>query len=116
MQENVNTTPTPYNIGFLLIDGFALMSFSAVVEPLRAANLIAKSKLYEIDYYSIEKDFATSSSDAVIKSSKALNKMSHLDLLFVVAGAGSTSYQNSKVTKILKQLANQGVMLGGDDG
>lgn len=116
MQKNTQKRDSVFNIGFLLIDGFALMSFSAVVEPLRAANLIAKNKLYEIDYYAIEKKFSTSSSGAIIESTKPLNQMSHLDLLFVVAGLGSTSFKNTKVTKLLKQLANQGITLGGVSG
>ena len=32
-------------IGLLLIDGFALMSYSSVIEPLRAANLLSEKKL-----------------------------------------------------------------------
>ena len=116
MTTNDKITTIAFNIGFLLIDGFALMSFSAVVEPLRAANLISKSKLYEIDYYSIEKDFSKSSSEAIIKSTKALNDMSHLDLLFVVAGTGSTSFKSEKISKLLRQLDKQGVTLGGVSG
>ncbi len=116
MTNSKNTQPSPYNIGFLLIDGFALMSFSAVVEPLRAANLISKQTLYEIDYYSVEKKYAVSSSQAIIESTKTLNELSHLDLLFVVAGSGSTSYKSNKINKHLKQLANQGIMLGGVSG
>ena len=54
MIRNTKEPTTPYKIGFLLLEGFALMSFSAVVEPLRAANLIAKKELYEIDYFSTE--------------------------------------------------------------
>ena len=110
------TTQGSYKIGFLLIDGFALMSFSAVVEPLRAANLISKSNLYEIDYYSVEKNFSRSSSKAIIESTKSLNDMSHLDLLFVVAGTGSTSFKSTKVSKLLRQLDKQGVTLGGVSG
>lgn len=110
------TIQPTFNIGFLLIDGFALMSFSAVVEPLRAANLISKSKLYEIDYYSIEKDFSTSSSEAIIESTRNLNDMSHLDLLFVVSGSGSTSFKNTKISKLLSQLSKQGITLGGVSG
>ena len=107
---------SPFKLGFLLIDGFALMSFSAVVEPLRAANLIAKNKLYEIDYYSIDEHSSHSSSGAIIKSTKALNNMNHLDFLFVVAGLGSTSFKEEGVFKLLRKLAKQGVTLGGVSG
>ncbi len=107
---------SPFKLGFLLIDGFALMSFSAVVEPLRAANLIAKNELYEIDYYSIDEHSSQSSSGAIIKSTKALNNMNHLDFLFVVAGLGSTSFKEEGVFKLLRKLAKQGVTLGGVSG
>jgi len=33
-------------IGFLLVENFSLMSFSAAVEPLRAANVLAERQLY----------------------------------------------------------------------
>lgn len=112
----MNKSKLPYNVGFLLIDGFALMSFSAVVEPLRAANLISKNKLYEIDYYSMEKEFSKSSSGAIIESTKVLTDMNHLDLLFVVAGLGSTSFKDAKILKLLRKLSKQGVTLGGVSG
>src|SRR3970040_2887833 len=34
------------SVGFLLVPGFALMSYAAAVEPLRAANLISGRELY----------------------------------------------------------------------
>ena len=37
---------TPQTVGLLLIPGFALMSYASVVEPLRAANLLAGKELY----------------------------------------------------------------------
>jgi len=33
-------------VGFLLVPGFALMSYAAAIEPLRAANLLAGKTLY----------------------------------------------------------------------
>ena len=48
-------------IGLLLIDGFALMSYSSVVEPLRAANLLSEKKLYSISNLS-SRNISTSSS------------------------------------------------------
>lgn len=121
MIRNTKEPTTPYKIGFLLLEGFALMSFSAVVEPLRAANLIAKKELYEIDYFSTEnksteKQSTQSSSGAIIESTKTLNEMNHLDLLFVVGGYGSTSFKDENVFKLLRKLAKQNVTLGGVSG
>ena len=116
----MDKSKTPYKLGFLLVDGFALMSFSAVVEPLRAANLIAKKPLYEIDYYSINEGASsaksTSSSGAIIESTKSLQNISHLDYLFVVSGMESTSFNNDSVFKLLRKLSNQGITLGGVSG
>ena len=38
-------------IGLLLIDGFALMSYSSVVEPLRAANLLSEKNFTAYQIY-----------------------------------------------------------------
>ena len=51
----------PIRIGLMLIDGFALMSYSAVVEPLRAANLLAERPLYHIRHIAEFGSRATSS-------------------------------------------------------
>ena len=38
-------------IGFLLLPGFALMSFAAATEPYRAANLLAGRALYRLRFF-----------------------------------------------------------------
>ena len=43
MGEGQTSTQT---VGFLLVPGFALMSYAAAIEPLRAANLISGRPLY----------------------------------------------------------------------
>ncbi|PLU82996.1 AraC family transcriptional regulator, partial [Sinorhizobium medicae] len=35
-------------VGFLLVRNFALMSYAAATEPLRAANLLAARPLYQV--------------------------------------------------------------------
>ena len=59
-------------IGLLLIDGFALMSYSSVVEPLRAANLLSDNNLYNICHLSPEGKKSVSSSGALIKTESIL--------------------------------------------
>jgi len=116
MPNNSNGPSQAFNIGLLLVDGFALMSFSSVIEPLRAANLISKNVLYEIDYYSSEKELSTSSSGATVASTKSLSDMAHLDILFVVAGLGSTTFNNHDILRLLRHLAKQRIILGGVSG
>lgn len=41
----------PTRVGILPISGFALMSYACTVEPLRAANLLAGRRLYEVVHF-----------------------------------------------------------------
>ena len=50
----------PQRIGFLLIDGFALMSYACAVEPLRAANLLGETELFSLRMISVEEGGAGS--------------------------------------------------------
>ena len=70
-------------IAIYLIDGFALMSFASVVEPLRAANLMAGRLLYDIRTIPANGKEATSSGGAVIPRSDGQGRP---DLALVVAG------------------------------
>ncbi len=110
------TIQQPFRVGFLLIDEFALMSSSAAIEPLRAANLIAGQCLYEIEYFSVVNNFSTSSSGAIINATARLEDANDLDLLFVVAGYGSVAFNDQGVFRQLRRLDKLGIVLGGVSG
>ena len=44
----VRAESSPQIFAFLLVDGFALMSFASAVEPLRAANTLAGREVYRV--------------------------------------------------------------------
>ncbi len=105
-----------FKVGFLLIDGFALMSYAAGSEPLRAANLIANRELYEIrNFPEIGLD-ARSSSGAIIESDIEVAELQKLDLLLVAAGGEPSTYDNAETFRLLRRLSKQGVTLGGLSG
>ena len=54
--------------GFILIDGFALMSYASASEPLRAANLLAGRDLYRLSAFSPDGSMARASSGALVPS------------------------------------------------
>lgn len=105
-----------FRIGLLLIDGFALMSYASVVEPLRAANLLAPSVLYNVINLPASGDIAQSSSGIRIERSGNIGSDVDFDLLLVIAGGDPTTFRNEKVLNWLKQLAGRGVRLGGVSG
>src|ERR1700739_1968329 len=75
----------PIRIGFLLIDGFALMSYASVVEAFRAANTLSGRLLYEWKHISIKDTFASASNGARIWTDARITDALELDLLLVCA-------------------------------
>ncbi|XSG83035.1 MAG: GlxA family transcriptional regulator [Methyloligella sp. ZOD6] len=105
-----------YRICFLLIDGFALMSYAATVEPLRAANLLAGRRVYEISHAAPAGEFATSSSGARIEADAEIGVDLDFDLVLVVAGGDPVSFDDDHTFSWLRSLGRHGVRLGGVSG
>ena len=113
----VTSTSSPeLNIGFLLIDDFALMSYAAAVEPLRAANLLAGKLLYRLHHIAVAGSRAISSSGAIIEATVNVADPIDLDLLLVVAGGDPATFVDGAVFSWLRQLSRNGVVLGGVSG
>ncbi len=107
---------TAFRVGFLLVDGFALMSYSSAVEPLRAANLLAGKTLYDIRHLPVTGGRAVSSSGAVINATEHVGEQVDYDLLLVVAGGDPGRFNNQNTFQWLRQLARRDVWLGGVSG
>jgi transcriptional regulator GlxA family with amidase domain len=107
---------TPIRIGLMLIDGFALMSYSAVVEPLRAANLLAERGLYHIRHIAEYGARATSSNGATVNATAHVGEHVDFDYLFVIAGGDPAKFKDRRAFQWLRYLAKRGVILGGISG
>ncbi|WP_206456296.1 GlxA family transcriptional regulator [Aurantimonas marina] len=105
-----------FRIGFLLIDGFALMSYASAVEPLRAANLLADRTVYDIRHLAAGDRRGVSSSGSIVEASAHLGRDVDFDLVLVVAGGDPGSFADDRVFNWLRQLARRGVRLGGVSG
>lgn len=114
--DNSSLTPAPYRVGLVLINGFALMSYASVVEPLRAANLLSGKPLFEVVNLSAEGDSATSSFGVLVPATQTLQSELPLDLIFVVAGGDPSKFTDRKVFDWLRARARMGVTLGGISG
>lgn len=116
VMDNSPSADSTCRVGFLLIDGFALMSYASAIEPLRAANLLAQKNLYEIRHMSPSEQSPTSSSGAVIPARSVTEKPFDFDFVFVVAGGDPVAFRDAGVFRWLRQLAQRGVLLGGVSG
>ena len=106
-------------IAFILIKGFALMSFAAVTEPLRAANLLAGRRIYELSYFAggaATPERLNSSSAASVAVRRLEEATEAFDLAFVVAGGDPVGFRETQVLRWLRRQARHGCTLGGVSG
>lgn len=104
------------SIGFLLVPGFALMSYASAVEPLRAANRLASRELYRWRHISIDGRPAEASNGATILCQHRIGETVKLDLLLVCAGGNPASFAHEPTLRWLRALAHAGVTIGGVSG
>lgn len=104
---------SPFRVGLVLVDGFALMSYASAMEPLRAANLIARHTLYDIRHMPVMGARSTSSSGAMVGANAYLGENVDFDMILVVAGSGPQIGQVRRLEHWLRVLASRDVLLGG---
>lgn len=109
-------TARPARVGFLLIDGFALMSFASAVEPLRAANAISARPLYQWFHVSIDGRPIGASSGLSITPDCAIDGTQDFDLVLICAGGNPTKFSDRRTMTWLRGLARRGVAIGGISG
>lgn len=107
---------TPQTVGLLLVPGFALMSYASVVEPLRAANLLAGKELYRWVHISPGPSVVEASCGATVPCTVKAGDPVMLDLLLVCAGGTPTAFRDRTTLRWLKTLAARGLRIGGVSG
>jgi len=114
MDKDFNNT-AQCNVGFLLIDGYALMSYSSAQEPLRAANLLSP-QAYHITNLCLDGVASVSSSGAMVPATPIFESTERYDLLFVVAGGDPFKLDRPDLNKWLRRQASLGTLIGGVSG
>ena len=106
-------------IAILLVEDFALMSFAAVTEPLRAANLLAGKRIYDTSCYAagpMATAIANSSSAAAVPVRSLREATGPFDLAFVVAGGDPVGFRDPFTLQWLRRQARHGRTIGGVSG
>ncbi|WP_306112951.1 MULTISPECIES: GlxA family transcriptional regulator [unclassified Roseovarius] len=114
--DKIGTQIETRRIGVLTLNGFALMSYSSTVEPLRAANLLGRRTLYDVVNIGMTSDPIPSSGAAVVMPQATIADAPKLDYLFVVAGGDPAQYNERPLFPWLVRLARAGTRLGGVSG
>ncbi len=103
----------PRTLGLLLIDGFALLSYASVIEPYRAANVLAGQKLYDWTHISVDGQSARASNGATIIADQRVGDPVRWDTLFVFAGGDPHRAADAATFAWLRNAALAGAVLVG---
>ena len=106
----------PYRIGFLLVPGFALMSYSCAMEPYRAANTLSGRELYQWKHVSPDGRPVAASNGVAIVPDQGLESPLDVDDLFICAGGNPTLFNSSETLAWLRAQSRRGTRLGGVAG
>lgn len=105
----------PTRIGFLLVDGFALLSYASVIEAFRLANLVAKCSLYTWRHISLGDDLIRASNGANIVAENRVGEDLDLDVLLVCA-AYKPQLDDETTHGWLRRMATRVKRVGGVSG
>ncbi len=106
----------PRQIGFLLLHGFALMSYASAIEPLRAANTLSGRTLYRWSHISLDGQPVQASNDASILADHRVGDDIDLDIVFVCAGGNPALFRDQATLRWLRRQARSGRKIGGVSG
>lgn len=113
---DAETRDRPQEIGFILVPGFALMSFASGCEPFRAANDLAGRTLYRLRYFGEAEGRVVASSGAEVPTEALPRLRGQLHTLFVCAGGEPTGWDRPEIHATLRRMARLGVRIGGISG
>ena len=116
MDTQAAPAPPPVRVGLLLVDEFALLSYAAVVEPLRVANLLSGRELYRVREVPVGGSRARSSGGVLVPARAQIGEQVDFDLVLVVAGGDPFGFDDARAARWLRHLARRGVTLGGISG
>jgi len=105
----------PVRVGFLLVPGFSLISFGAVVDPLRLANTVARKALYQCVTLTLNGASVRSSAGVCITPDCAADDAMELDAILVLGPNPLPTAGNEPIVRWLRAQAASGVVLGGVD-
>lgn len=106
----------PETVCFLMISGFALMSYASAVEPLRAANRLSGRTLYSWRHATPDGRPAVSSGGLAIVPDLEVGTPEGIGTLVVVAAGDAATIDDRPIAGWLRRLAQRGVRLGGVSG
>lgn len=108
-------TAAPLRVSVLVLDDGNTLSFAAAVDPMRAANRLAKASLFNWTYVTAKGTPATLTSGLKVPG-PALSRLETCDMLLVIAGFDLDHHATPALCASLRRIAADGTTLAGIDG
>ena len=99
-------------IGFLLLNDFSMLAFSAAIEPLRQANRQSNKELFDWVIASIDGNPSMASNGVVISCDGTSDILQNCRMVFVCAGVNVRANTNKSVLNIVRRLDRNGAVIG----
>ncbi|HET9107478.1 MAG TPA: GlxA family transcriptional regulator [Steroidobacteraceae bacterium] len=103
----------PVRIAFFLVPRFSMMAFAAGIEPLRSANRLSGTQLFEWLLVSADGNPVEASNGIAVATQGPLADIARADMIVVCAGLEpGAPERNVKVHHQLRRLAHHGTIVG----
>ncbi|UAX97782.1 GlxA family transcriptional regulator [Ensifer adhaerens] len=100
-------------VGFYLTPEFPLLAFAAALDPLRQANRLSETPLYEWVLISQDGSPVENSAGFAVPIDNSIENAPRCQVVIVCCGADPARNFNNRVLTWLRRLNRQGVLLGG---
>jgi transcriptional regulator GlxA family with amidase domain len=106
----------PMRLGFLMLPGFPMACLTSAIEPLRAANEISGSKIFEWCLIAEGHSDVRSSADVKFEPDVSLTECDELDHLYILSAPSSQFKDKRSCSARLRWLDRTGVVIGAFSG
>ncbi len=103
--------PTASRLRCVLIPRFNLMTLTGLLEPVRVANYLSNTPLYDVELHSFDGAQITSSSGVTVDCTPPPERLDRNDTVFLFGSWGAEHYQNPRLISWLRLQARLGVQL-----
>ena len=108
--------PSQTSIGFLVTDGFPMITLAASIEPFRAANELTNTNRYAWTLLTEDGGPVRSSSGVQITADGAALEAPQKDMMIVLSGTRCPLEDEPRIHKWLRNLSRHGTKLGAISG
>ena len=101
--------------GFLLLPNFSLIALSSAVDPLRLANMALGRRVFDYVTLGVSAEPVLSSDGIRVLPDQVMGESDRFDTVFVVGPNPIPKQGYADISRWLRRLAAQGIVLGGID-